>query len=123
MGRFGVASAHLQNTLYPERERLEALIAADEQLIADTEGAIDKATRERAEAQAAYEQLIVDHDMAVDAVQECQALVEGLLNGGSFAEIKKAQTHLKKLSAHLEGMSPVAHLAKALVEMAQDFAD
>lgn len=28
--RFGVATAHLTNTLYPERERLETLIANDE---------------------------------------------------------------------------------------------
>jgi hypothetical protein len=48
--RFGVASAHLQNTLYPERARLEALIAADEHLIAMTEAAMEKATRERNEA-------------------------------------------------------------------------
>jgi len=121
--RFGVSSAHLQNTLYPERARLEALIAADEQLVADTEAAIDKSTRERAEAQASYEQLVIDHDMAKDAVQECLALVRGLLNGGSFAEIKKAQTHLKKLQGHLKALSPVAHLAQALAELAQDFAD
>ncbi len=48
--RFGVASAHLQNTLYPERARLEALIAADEALIDMTEAAMEKATREREEA-------------------------------------------------------------------------
>jgi len=121
--RLGVATAHLQNTLYPERSRLEGLIAADEKLIDDTEAAIDKATRERAEAQAAYEQLVIDHDNAKDAVQECQELVEGLINGGSFVEIKKAQTHLKKLQKHLSGMTAVAHLAEALVELTQDFAD
>merc|ERR1712046_117307 len=81
------------------------------------------ATRERNEAQAAYEQLSIDHDMAKEAVQECVDLVEGLLNGGSFAEIKKAQTHIKKLQTHLESHSSIAHLAEALVQMSQEFAD
>ena len=45
--RFGVASAHLQNTLYPERERLEHLIAVDEALVAQTEMEMEKATHER----------------------------------------------------------------------------
>merc|ERR1712039_671475 len=43
--------------------------------------------------------------------------------GNSFVQVKKAQTHLKKLGATLKGHSSVAHLAKALVEMAQDFAN
>jgi hypothetical protein len=45
--RFGVASAHLENTLYPERARLEGLIAADEALIARTEAEMATATHER----------------------------------------------------------------------------
>ena len=45
--RFGVASAHLQNTLYPERARLEGLIAADEALIARTEDEMAAATHAR----------------------------------------------------------------------------
>ena len=60
----------------------------------------------------------------MDAVNECIELVEGLQAGGnSFVQVKKAQTHLKKLGSTLKGHSTVAHLAKALVEMAQDFAN
>ena len=49
--RLGVATAHLQNTLYPEQERLEGLIAADEDLIETTYSKMEMATRERNEAQ------------------------------------------------------------------------
>jgi len=122
--RLGVATAHLQNTLYPQRDQLEALIAADEELIAQTEAEVEKATRERAVAQETYENYCIEHDVALDAVNECIELVEGLQAGGnSFVQVKKAQTHLKKLGATLKGHSSVAHLAKALVEMAQDFAN
>jgi len=94
--RFGVATAHLENTLYPERARLEALIAADEALIAMTEESMAKATRERNEAQATYERNCEESDLTLDAVAECQALLVGLQNGGgSFVEITKAQKNIK----------------------------
>jgi len=73
--RLGVATAHLQNTLYPQRDQLESLIAADEELVASTQAAIKKATRERAEAQKTYENYCIEHDVATDAVNECIELV------------------------------------------------
>ena len=76
--RFGVATAHLENTLYPERARLEHLIAVDEQLIADTEAAMAKATRERNEAQATYERNCEEHDLTLEAIDECVGLLHGL---------------------------------------------
>jgi len=89
--RFGVATAHLQNTLYPERERLETLIAADEALIDMTEHEMAEATREREQAQATYERNCEEHDLTLEAVHECVALLEGLQNGdASFVQITKA---------------------------------
>jgi len=83
--RLGVATAHLQNTLYPQRAQLEKLIAADEKLITDTEASMKTATRERAETQETYENYCIEHDIALDAVNECIELVAGLQNGaGSF---------------------------------------
>jgi hypothetical protein len=122
--RFGVASAHLQNTLYPERERLEALILADEQLIAATEQEMDMATRERDQAQALYERNCEEHDLTLEAVDECMNLLEGLVNGGaSFVEITKAKKNIKKLIKKLSVSSKWGHIAKVLVEMSQDFAN
>jgi len=122
--RFGVASAHLQNTLYPERERLEALILADEQLIAATEQEMDMATRERDQAQALYERNCEEHDLTLEAVDECMVLLEGLVNGGaSFVEITKAKKNIKKLIKKLSVSSKWGHIAKVLVEMSQDFAN
>ncbi len=122
--RFSVATNHLENTLYPQRAELEHLIAVDEQLIVDTNAAIAKATKERNEAQEFYENSVDQHDLAMDAVRECQELIDDLQRGtAGFVEVKKAQTHLKKLTKQLKGFSPLAHLAKALVEIAQDFAD
>ena len=69
--RFAVASAHLDNTLYPERARLEALIAADEKLIAETEVSMAKATKERNEAQEVYERNCEEHDLTMAAIKEC----------------------------------------------------
>ena len=34
--RLGVATAHLQNTLYPQRDQLELLIASDQELVVST---------------------------------------------------------------------------------------
>lgn len=45
--------------------------------------------------------MCVEHDGARDAVAECIELVEGLQSGGSFVEIKKTKTHLKKLAEKL----------------------
>merc|ERR1719352_1290568 len=101
--RFAVASAHLQNTLYPERARLEHLIAVDEALIAMTEKEMATATRERNEAQAQYEHNCIESDLTVDAVNECMALLNGLMNGGaSFVEISKAQRAVKKITKQLQ---------------------
>jgi len=122
--RFGVASAHLQNTLYPERERLEALIAADEALIAQMEQEMTQATRERETAQATYERNCAEHDLTMDAVHECMDLLTGLQNGGaSFVQITKAQKNIKKLIKKLSVSSKWGHIAKVLVEMTQDFAN
>jgi hypothetical protein len=76
--RFAVASAHLDNTLYPERARLEELIRLDEQLIADTEHAMAVATRERNLAQETYERNCIESDLTLEAVDECVALLVGL---------------------------------------------
>merc|ERR1712110_701976 len=112
--RFGVASAHLQNTLYPERARLEALIAADEALIAQMEAEMAAATHAREVAQATYER----------NVNECMALLAGLMDGApSFVEISKAQRAVKKVAANLKVSTAMGHLAKALVQLAQEFAD
>ncbi len=54
------------------------LIATDEKLIADTEAAIEKATRERNVAQAAYEKWCGEFEDALDAIHECQDLIRGL---------------------------------------------
>jgi len=122
--RFGVASAHLQNTLYPERARLEALIAADEQLIAMTQQEMERATRERAEAQATYERNCVESDLTLEAVEECQALLVGLQSGAaSFVEITRAQKSIQKIVKKLQVNSQWGHLVKTLVEMSQDFAN
>jgi multidrug efflux pump subunit AcrA (membrane-fusion protein) len=121
--RFGVASAHLQNTLYPERARLEALIAADEALIARTEAEMATATHERQVAQSTYERNCEEHDLTMDAVHECTDLLNGLMNGGaSFVEVTKAQKNLKKVIKKLSVSSKWGHIAKVLVEMSQDFA-
>ena len=122
--RFGVASAHLQNTLYPERARLEGLIAADEALIATTEAEMERATRERAEAQATYERNCVESDLTLEAVEECQALLLGLQSGSaSFVEITRAQKSIKKIVQKLSVNSKWGHLVKTLIEMSQDFAN
>jgi len=122
--RFGVASAHLQNTLYPERARLEHLIAVDEALIEMTEMEMDRATREREEAQATYERNCVESDLTLEAVAECQDLLEGLQSGAaSFVEITKAQKNIKQLVKKLSANSQWGHLVKALIEMSQDFAN
>merc|ERR1712110_665794 len=121
--RFGVASAHLQNTLYPERARLEDLIAADRALIAKTEEEMATATHERNEAQALYEHNCEEHDLTLEAVHECMDLLEGLMNGGaSFVQVTKAQKNIKKLIKKLSVSSKWGHIAKVLVEMSQDFA-
>ncbi len=89
--RFAVASAHLDNTLYPERARLEALIAADEKLIAETEASMAKATHERKEAQEVYERNCEEHDLTMAAIEECVELLNGLKGGSSnFIQIQKA---------------------------------
>jgi len=122
--RFGVASAHLQNTLYPERARLEALIAADEMLIAQTEDSMAKATRERNEAQNTYERNCEEHDLTLEAVNECMELLTGLQNGdASFVQVTKAQKNIKKLINKLSVSSKWGHIAKVLVELTQDFAN
>jgi len=122
--RFGVASAHLQNTLYPERARLEGLIAADEALIAKTEDEMATATRERNEAQETYERNCVEHDLTLEAVNECVSLLQGLQGGaGSFVQVTKAQKNIKKLIKKLSVSSKWGHIAKVLVEMSQDFAN
>ena len=122
--RFGVASAHLQNTLYPERARLEALIAADVALIAQMEQEMAAATHARDVAQATYERNVIESDLTVEAVNECMALLQGLMDGASsFVEISKAQRAVKKVAANLKVSSAMGHLAKALVQLAQEFAD
>jgi hypothetical protein len=122
--RFGVASAHLQNTLYPERARLEGLIAADEALIVAMETDMATALRERETAQETYETNCVEHDLTVDAVNECVALLTGMQNGGaSFVQVTKAQKNIKKLIKKLSVSSKWGHIAKVLVEMTQDFAN
>jgi hypothetical protein len=122
--RFGVASAHLQNTLYPERARLEALILADEKLIDMTQAAMDKATHERNEAQATYEHNCIESDLTVEAVNECMGLLDGLMNGGaSFVQTSKAKRSIEKLVKKLSVSTSWGHLAKALVELTQDFAN
>jgi hypothetical protein len=122
--RFGVASAHLQNTLYPERARLEALIAADMALVAATEAEMAMATRERNQAQATYETNCIEHDLTLEAVNECVALLEGLANGeASFVQVTKAQKNIKKLIKKLSVSSKWGHIAKVLVELTQDFAN
>jgi len=122
--RFGVASAHLQNTLYPERARLEALIAADEALIAQMEQEMAQATRERETAQATYETNCAEYELTMDAVHECMDLLTGLQNGdGTFVQITKAKKNIKKLVNKLSVSSKWGHLARVLVELTQDFAD
>jgi hypothetical protein len=122
--RFGVASAHLQNTLYPERARLEHLIAVDEMLIAATEHSMEVATMERNQAQEQYEHNCIESDLTVEAVDECMALLEGLMNGGaSFVQISKAQRAVKKITSQLKVSTQWGHLAKALVMLSQDFAN
>jgi chromosome segregation ATPase len=121
--RFGVASAHLQNTLYPERARLEHLIAVDEQLIADTEAAMAKATREREEAQFTYERNCEEHELTLEAIDECVGLLHGLQGGAaSFVEVTKAQKNIKKLIKKLSVSSKWGHIAKVLVQLSQEFA-
>jgi hypothetical protein len=100
--RFAVASAHLDNTLYPERARLEALIAADVKLIAETEDAMAKATHERNEAQDLYERNCEEHDLTMAAIEECVDLLNGLKGGsGNFVQISKAQRNIKRLAQRL----------------------
>jgi len=61
--------------------------------------------------------------LTLDAIAECQTLLEGLQGGGgSFVEITKAQKNIKKLVKKLSVSSQWGHLAKTLVEMAQEFA-
>jgi len=121
--RFAVASAHLDNTLYPERARLEALIAADRKLVAETEDAMALATRERNQAQETYERNCDEHDLTMDAIKECVELLEGLKGGSaSFVQISKAQRNIKRLAQRLQVSKTWGHLAKVLVNMVQDFA-
>jgi chromosome segregation ATPase len=81
------------------------------------------ATHERNTAQNTYERNCEEHDMTLDAVNECVALLQGLQNGGaSFVQVTKAQKNIKKLIKKLSVNSKWGHIAKVLVEMSQDFA-
>ena len=122
--RFATASSHLDNTLYPEQRTLAETIANDNKLITETNNEIDQSTKERALAEDAYQASAVEHEDALEAVRECQALVRGLQEGGAtLIQVKDAQKHLKDVSKKLTGMGVFVHMAKALVTLTQDFAN
>lgn len=83
-----------------------------------------KATRERAAAKKKYDNNVAESDATLEAVKECQKLLRGLQRGGgSFVQIKQAQRHVAKFAKKLTVSKAWGHLAKALVDMSQDFAN
>ncbi len=121
--RIGVATSHLFNTLYPARESYETAIANDEQLIADTQVAWNKATHEREQSHNLYLLQVEEIELAIEAVKECMGLIEGLLNPeAGLIEIRKAKNHIKKLTKQLSGMGKFSHIIKALAALSQEYA-
>jgi hypothetical protein len=124
MVRFGVAASHLDNTLYPEQTRLEETIEAQTALVESTQEEVSKSVRERAESQEMYENECNEFRLTMEAIHECQELLRGLQEGSnSFVEVTRAQKNIKKLIKKLEVKSKLGRLTKALVQLAQEFAD
>ena len=122
--RFAVAKNHLKNTLYPERARLQKLIDIDVALVKKTQADLAQASSDRKAAQGQYEKNCAESDSTLDAVQECIRLLRGLKRGGaSFAEISRTQAHVRKFARQLQTSTAWGHLAKALVDLAQNFAN
>merc|ERR1711990_911963 len=116
------ATSSLDNVLYPLKASLEEQIARDEQLVVDTLAAMDVATNERASSHAENVQYIEKSNMAIDAIDECMELLDGLDSGApALVQVTKVQRSFKKVEAALKATKYGA-MVKALLKLA-DFAN
>merc|ERR1711990_920827 len=116
------ATSSLDNVLYPLKASPEEQIARDEQLVVDTLAEMDSATMERASSHAENVQYIEESNMAIDAIDECMELLDGLDSGApALVQVTKVQRSFKKVEAALKATKYGA-MVKALLKLA-DFAN
>merc|ERR1712072_767719 len=83
---------------------------------------MDRATNERASNSADNENYVVEANMAIDAIDECMELLDGLDSGAaSMVQVTKVQRSFKKLGDALKN-TKYGSMIKALLKLA-DFAD
>jgi len=116
------ATSSLENVLYPLKASLEAQIARDEQLVVDTLADMDRATNERAANSAENAAYVAEANGAIDAIDECMELLNGLDSGAaSLVQVTKVQRSFKKVGEALKN-TKFGSMIKALLKLA-DFAD
>lgn len=83
---------------------------------------MDLATRERAENSEGHDAFVEECNAAIDAINDCLELLEGLGEGStSLVQVTKVQRSFKKITASLKNTRH-ASMIKALLKLA-DFAN
>jgi len=121
----GIATHKLDNWLYPHKAELEQAIINDNALIVTTKANMEIATAERAAEQAWYEEQIIEHNLALEALDDCLVLLNDLKNPSpTLVQVTKARNSVKKTMRMLKSLnSKYAPLMQALIKLAQNFAD
>ncbi len=117
------STRELDNVLHPLKVSLETQLDNDHKLVVKTEGDIESANSERARVNGDYAVAVDEHGDAIDAINECIALVSELKNEASFFQIQKSQNHLKKLALHMTHKTEWSEMVKVMLELAQNFSD
>jgi hypothetical protein len=138
-----VAAQHLTRTLLPEKMRLGKIFHTAQRLHARTKNSLQTSTSERSSAATKYRKFCENYEDTYQAIKECQALVRKFRAGKSkqiiasrsksFAKIpnkpkaliqaSEITENLAQISEKLTHLNPLGDLAKALVQLTQDFAN
>lgn len=119
------AQDNLDNFLEPSLEHVSSQLVRLGEYMTDNRNTLATETVLREKAHADFEERVNQHQLAIDAVDECLNTLQGIQNAGSLAQIKKLQSSVEVIEASIGRREVLAPLVINIMELTttQNFAD
>lgn len=101
----------------PSLEHVASQLARVGEYVTENRKTLATETVLREKAHAEFEERVTQHQRAIDAVDECLNLLQGITNGGSLVQIKHLQGSVEVIEASIGRKEVLAPLVINIMEL------